>query len=68
MGLNIYTVYKLQYEDITREGRKEEGEGGGWTDKENVNLSRKWGLKLHKHVFQALPVKEEQLQEGEAPI
>lgn len=33
-----------------------------------VNLSRKWGLKLHKHVFQAHPVKEEQLQEGEAPI
>lgn len=68
MGLNIYMVCRLQGKDLTREGREEEGEGGSRRLKENVNLSRKWGLKLPKCVFHAHPVKEEQRQEGETPV
>lgn len=64
MGLNIYTVRRLQGEDISREGRKGEGEGKGKRQKENVNLGRKWGLKPPKHVSSA-PRKS---RGGETPV
>ena len=51
MGLNIYTVCRLQGEDLTGAGQEEEGEEGQET-RENVNPGRKWrrGEAVQLHV------------------
>lgn len=57
MGLNIYTVCRLQGKDITREGTK----GSDRRHKENVNVSGTQGLKPPRRVFQAHSRREGQL-------